>query len=125
MIEKFSDLNMLELEIENNQKIKNNLEIHIKKLKEKESDYDNRLDVKSIKLKNLDELENLGFSIQDLKNIKSILMEISSEHNNVNIDQIKVLFFELLESYETRIGLEIENKRLLQLTNILQNQNQK
>ena len=69
MIEKFSDLNTLEWEIENNQKIKQNLEINIEKLKEKESEYDDRLNLKSIKLKNLDELEKIvGFSIQDLKN---------------------------------------------------------
>lgn len=31
-------------------------------------------------------------------------------------------FFELLESYETRIALETKNERLLQLVNILENQ---
>jgi tRNA uridine 5-carbamoylmethylation protein Kti12 len=66
VIEKFSDLNESEIEIENNQKIKNDLEINIKKLKEIDSEYDDRL--KYIKLKNLDELEKIvGFSIQDLK----------------------------------------------------------
>jgi len=123
VIEKFSDLNTLEIEIENNQKIKNNLEINIKKLKEKESEYDNRLNLKYIKLKNLDELEKIvGFSIQDLKKLKSILIEISLEHNNFNIEQVKGLFFELLEKIETRITLESENNRLLQVTGILQNQ---
>lgn len=95
MIEKFSDLNMLEMEIENNRKIKNNLEINIKKLNEKESENDNKLNLKYIKLKNLDELEKIvGFSIQDLKKLKSILIEISSEHKNF-IEEVKGLFFEL------------------------------
>ncbi len=121
VIEKFSDLNMLEMEIENNQKIKNNLEMYIKKLKEKESEYDDRLNLKYIKLKNLDELEKIvGFSIQDLKKLKSILIEISSEHNNFNIEQVNGLFFELLEKIETRITLESENNRLLQVTGLLQ-----
>ena len=123
IIEKFSDLNMLEMEIENNQKIKNNLEINIKKLKEKESEYDDRLNFKYIKVKNLDELEKIvGFSIQDLKKLKSILIEISSEHKNFNIEQVKGLFFELLEKIETRITLESENNGLLQVTCLLQNQ---
>lgn len=59
------------MESENNQRIKNNLDINIKKLKEKESEYDVRLNLKHIKLKNLDKLETIvGFSIQDLKKIK-------------------------------------------------------
>ena len=122
VIEKFSDLNTLEMEIENNQKIKNNLEIKIKKLKQKESEYNDRLNLKYIKLKNLDELEKIvGFSIQDLKKLKNILIEISSEHKNFNIEQVKGLFFEFLEKIETRIALESENNGLLQVAGLLQN----
>jgi hypothetical protein len=54
VIEKFSDLKALEIELENNQKIKNDLEIKIQKLKETESAYNDRLNIKYIKLKNLD-----------------------------------------------------------------------
>ena len=123
VIEKFSDLNTLEIEIENNQKIKNDLEINIKKLKEIESEYDDRLNLKYIKLKNLDELEKIvGFSIQDLKKLKSILIEIASEHKNFNIEQIKAFFFELLEKIETRIALESENNTKMKLNLILENQ---
>lgn len=121
VIEKFSDLKILENEIESKQKIKNNLEIDIKKLEETKFDYETRLNLKYIKLKNLEELEGIGFDIQDLKKLKAILMEISSEHN-VNIEQTKMQFFELIEGYETRIALENENKRLLHLVNILKNQ---
>ncbi len=92
VIEKFSDLNTLEIEIENNQKIKNDLEIKIQKLRETESAYNDRPNLKYIKLKNLDELEKIvGFSIQDLKKLKRILIEIASEHKNFNIEQLKVL----------------------------------
>jgi len=122
VIEKFSDLKTLESDIENNQKIKKDLEINIKKLKETKSYYDDRINIKYLKLKNLEELENTGFSIQDLKKLKNILIEISSEHNNFNMEQIKILFFELLEKNETRIALEGENNRLLQITIMLQNQ---
>ncbi len=121
VIEKFSDLKTLELEIVSKQKIKSDLEIDIKKLEETESDCNDRLSLKHIKLKNLDELENTGFHIQEIKKINGILIEISSEHN-VNIEKIKVQFFALFESYETRIALESENNILLQLDNILQNQ---
>ncbi len=123
VIEKFSDLKMFEIEIENNQKMKSNLEVNIQKLKETEFAYDDRLNIKHVKLKNLDELEKtVGFSTPDLKKLKSILIEISSEHKELNTDQIKVLFFELLEKIETRITLESENIRLLQVTKILQYQ---
>jgi transcriptional regulator with XRE-family HTH domain len=123
VIEKFSELKTLEIEIEDNQKRKNDLEIHIEELKETESAYDDRLNIKYIKLKNLYELERIvGFSIQDLKKLKSILIEISFDHKNLDIEQVKALFFELLEKYETRIALESENNALLQLKNILENQ---
>jgi hypothetical protein len=93
VIEKFSDLNTLEIEIETNKKINNDLEINIEKLREKESAYDDRLNIKYIKLKNLDELERIvGFGIQDLKKLKSILIEIASEHKNLTINQVKALF---------------------------------
>ena len=86
------------MEIENNQKIKNNLNINTKKLKEKESEYDNELNLKHIKLKNLDELEPIvGFSIQDLKKLKSILIEISSHRMNFNIEQVKDYFLNYLK----------------------------
>ena len=49
-------------------------------------------------------------------------MEITSEHKNLNSEQIKIFFFELLKRFETRIALESENNSLLQLKNILQNQ---
>jgi hypothetical protein len=111
------------LKLKTAKKIKNNLEIRIQKLKEIESVYDDRLNLKSIKLKNLDELEKIvGFGIQDLKKLKSILNEISSEHKNLTINQVKALFFEFLEKIETRIALESENNRLLQVTSLLQNQ---
>jgi hypothetical protein len=123
VIEKFSELTTLEIEIEDNQKRKNDLEIHIEELKETESSYDDRLNKKYIKLKNLDELERIvGFSIQDLKKLKSILIEISLDHQHLDIEQVKALFFELLEKYETRIALENENNVLLQLKNMLENQ---
>ena len=109
VIQKFSDLKILENEIESKQKIKNDLEIYIKKLEETKFDYDNRLNLKHIKLKKLEELEGIEFDIQDLKKLKAILIEISSEHN-VNTEQTKMQFFELLESYGTRIALEKENK---------------
>ena len=121
VIERFSDFQTFQNEIESKQKIKNDLEIDIKKLEEIESDCSKRLNLKHIKLKNLDELEKIGFYIEDIKKIKGILSEIYLEHN-VNIEQTKVRFFELLEGYETRIALETENNRLLQLDNILENQ---
>ncbi|MDW3631745.1 MAG: hypothetical protein QOK71_09935 [Nitrososphaeraceae archaeon] len=121
MIDKFSDLKILENEIESKQKIKNDLQIDNKKLEETKLDYETRLNLKYIKLKNLEELERIKFDIQDLKKLKAILIEISSEHN-VNIEQTKMQFFKLLESYGTRIALEKENNRLLQLVNILENQ---
>jgi transcriptional regulator with XRE-family HTH domain len=123
VLEKFSHLDKLEIEIKANKKIKIDLEFNIQKLKETESVYDDRLTLKSMKLKNLDELERkVGFGIQDLKKLKSILIEISSEHNNLDFEQIKMQFFELCERYETRIAFESENNSLLLLTKILQSQ---
>ncbi|HSF50459.1 MAG TPA: helix-turn-helix domain-containing protein [Nitrososphaeraceae archaeon] len=123
VIEKFSDREALEIGIENNQKIKNNLEINIQKLKETESEYNDRLNLKYIKLKNLDELEKIvGFTIQDLKKLKGILMEIALEHKNLNIEQLKAIFFELVEKLEDRIALEKENNTKMKLNLLLENQ---
>lgn len=123
VIEKFSELNTLEIEIENNKKIKNDLDINIQKLKEIETEYDDRLNIKYIKLKNLDELEKIvGFGIQDLKKINRILSEIALEHKDLTINQVKALFFELLEKIETRIALESENNAKMKLNLLLENQ---
>lgn len=67
VIERFSDFQTFQNEIESKQKIKNDLEIDIKKLEEIESDCSKRLNLKHIKLKNLDELEKIGFYIEDIK----------------------------------------------------------
>ena len=99
------------------------LEKNILKLKEIELDYGDRLNLKSIKLKNLDQLEKIGFTIQDLKKLNMILIEIISEHKNIlNIEQIKSLFFELFEKIETRIALESENNAKMELNLLLENQ---
>jgi hypothetical protein len=59
----------------------------------------------------LDELKKLGFGLQDLKKIRDVLIEISSE-NDRNPLEIKERFFESLSSYEKNIALENEKKRL-------------
>ena len=55
------------------------------------------------------ELFIVGFGIQELKKLNSILIEIASEHKNLTINQVKALFFEHLEKIETRIALDSEN----------------
>ena len=87
VIEKFSDLETLEIDIKNNKKIKNDVEMHIQKLKEIDSDYDDRLNLKYIKLKNLKELQETGLSTQDLKKLNRILIEIAIEHKITNKEQ--------------------------------------
>jgi hypothetical protein len=121
VIEKFSDLDKLEIEIENKQKQKNDLEIHIEKLKEKEAEYEDRLNLKYTKLKNLEELEKTGFSIQDLKKLISILIEIALEYKITDIEQLKAKFFELFEKLEDRIALENTNDSLFKTSLILEN----
>lgn len=111
VIEKFSNLENLEIEIENKQQDKDNLEMHTEKLKDTESEYEERLNLKSIKLKNLEELEKTGFTIQDLKKIKMMLIEIAVQHNITNIEHLKAKFFELFEKLEDRD----QNQNILQL----------
>jgi transcriptional regulator with XRE-family HTH domain len=122
VIEKFSDLKKLEIEIENNQKIKSDLELNIQKLKENESDYNDRLNLKYIKLKNLEELEETGLTTQDLKKLNRILIEIAIEHKTTNKEQLKVKFFELFEKLEDRLALDNENNAKMQLNLFLENQ---
>jgi hypothetical protein len=121
VIEKFSDLEALENESEIKQKEKNNLEINIEELKKKESEYKERLNLKYIKLKNLEELEKIGFTTQELKKLNNILIEIAVEHNIKNKEQIKAKFFELFEKLEDRIALENENDSLLKTSLIFEN----
>lgn len=122
VIEKFSDIEKLEIEFENKQKEKNDLEINIQILKEKESEDEDRLNLKSIKLKNLEELEKTGLTIQDLKKFKMILIEIAVEHNITDIEQLKAKFYEFFEKLEDRIALESENDSLLKTNFIFENQ---
>jgi hypothetical protein len=121
VIEKFSNLDKLEKEIENKQKEKNNLEINIERLKDTESESEERLNLKSLKLKNLEELEKTGFTIQDLKRLKMMLIEIGVEHNMTSIEQIKAKFFEECEKLEDRMTLESKNNAAMQLNLILEN----
>jgi hypothetical protein len=122
VIEKFSDREKLEKEVESKQKEENDLEINIKRLKEKEFQYDDRLNLKSIKLKNLEELERIGFTNQDLKKLINILIEIAIEYKITNKEQIKAKFFELFEKLEDRIAFESKNNSLLKTSLILENQ---
>jgi hypothetical protein len=70
----------------------------------------------------LEELEKIvGFTIQDLKKLKSILIEIALEYKHLNIEQLKALFFELFEKLEDRIVLESKNNSLLKTSFILEN----
>jgi hypothetical protein len=122
VIEKFSDQEKLEKEIENQQKKKYDLEMHIEKLKEKELEYEERLNLKSIKLKNLEEFEKTGLTIQELKKLKMLLIEIAVQHKITNIEQLKAKFFELFEKLEDRVALENTNNSLLKASIILENQ---
>ena len=91
---------------------KNDLETKIKMLKKTELDYEDRLNLNFIKLKNLEELENIGFSIRDLKKLKSALTELSMEHK-LDFEQVKNQRFDDLDNYESKLSLGIENKHLL------------
>lgn len=77
--------------------------------------------MKSIKLTKLQELENAGFGIEDLKKLKRALIEITKEHN-LNSEQMKDKFFNDLENYENKIASENEIKKLLEQISYLQKQ---
>ena len=89
----------------------NDLETKIKMLKKTELDYEDRLNLNFIKLKNLEELENMGFSIRDLKKLKSALTELFMEHK-LDFEQVKNQWFDDLNNYESKLSLGIENKHL-------------
>ena len=67
VIEKVSGQEKLEKDVESKQQKNNDLETNIERLKERESEYDERLNLKSIKLKILEELEKIGFTTKELK----------------------------------------------------------
>ncbi|HET7643361.1 MAG TPA: hypothetical protein VFK40_07620 [Nitrososphaeraceae archaeon] len=122
VIEKFSNYYTLEKDVESKQQNKMDLETNIEKLKERESEYEERIDLKSIKLKILEELEKTGFTIQELKKVIRILIEIAAENQITNKEQIKTKFFELFEKFEDRMSLESKNNTAMQLNLFLENQ---
>ena len=122
VIEKVSGQEKLEKDVESKQQKNNDLETNIERLKERESEYDERLNLKSIKLKILEELEKTGFTTEELKKINMMLIGIAVEHNITNKEQIKAKFFELFEKFEDRIELENKNNLLLKTSLILENQ---
>ena len=69
--------------------MKNELAKHIKELKETESYYEDKVNLKYIKLKNLKDLEMSGLSIQALKKLKCILIGLCSEFKTTNIEDTK------------------------------------
>ena len=112
VVEKFVNIKDLEDGLKYTQLRKNDLETKIKMLKKTELDYEDRLNLNFIKLKNLEELENIGFSIRDLKKLKSALTELSMEHK-LDFEQVKNQWFDDLDNYESKLSLGIENKHLL------------
>ena len=94
---------------------------NLKELEKTETDYKDKLNLKSIKLTKLQELENAGFGIKDLKKLKRALIEITKEHN-LNSEQMKDKFFNDLENYENKIASENEIKKLLEQISYLQKQ---
>ena len=122
VIEKISNYYTLEKDVESKQENKSDLEGNIEKLKERESEYEERLNLKSIKLKNLEELEKTGLTIQELKKLNSMLIEIAAVNQITNKEQIKAKFFELFEKLEDRMALESKNNTTMQLNLALENQ---
>ena len=120
VVEKFSNTREAEDELKYTQLRKNDLETQIKLLKKTELDYEDRLNLNFIKLKNLGELENIGFSIRDLKKLKSTLNELSMEHK-LDFEQVKNQWFDNLDNYESKLSLGIENKHLLKQINYHKN----
>ncbi|MGE5635249.1 MAG: hypothetical protein ACM3VV_08445 [Deltaproteobacteria bacterium] len=94
---------------------------NLKELEKTETDYKDKLNLKSIKLTKLQELENAGFGIEDLKKLKRALIEITKEHT-LNSEQMKDKFFNDLENYENKIASENEIKKLLEQISYLQKQ---
>lgn len=94
---------------------------NLKELEKTETDYKDKLNLKSIKLTKLQELENAGFGIEDLKKLKRALIEITKEHN-LNSEQMKDKFFNDLENYENKIASENEIKKILEQISYLQKQ---
>jgi hypothetical protein len=111
VVEKYSDFKGFENEIEGKRERKEEWEKEIKELENRYSYYVDQLNLKSIKLQKLDELENLGFTIQDLKKFRGILIEISKEFK-VQYEQIKERFFKYLDNYESIIALEDDFRKL-------------
>ena len=108
VVEKFVNIKALEDGLKYTQLRKNDLETKIKMLKKTELDYEDRLNLNFIKLKNLEDLENMGFSIRDLK-LKSALIELFMEHK-LDFEQVKNQWFDNLDNYESKLSLGIEKK---------------
>jgi hypothetical protein len=111
ILQKINDLEGLDKEIESNKRIRDTIKIDIQTILKIDSEYSDFLSSKTILLDCLDELKKLGFGLPDLKKIRDVLIEISSE-NDRNPLEIKERFFESLSSYEKNIALENEKKRL-------------
>ena len=68
VVEKFSNIKDLEDGLKYTQLRKNDVETMIKMLKKTELNYEDRLNLNFIKLKNLEELENIGLVLETLNN---------------------------------------------------------
>ncbi len=120
VVEKFVTIREVKDGLKYTQLRKNDLETNIKMLKKTELNYEDRLNLNFIKLKNLEELENIGFSIRDLKKLNSALNELSVEHK-LDFEQVKNQWFDVLDNYESKLSLGIENKHLLNQINYHKN----
>lgn len=110
-LQKINEIGNLDKEIHSKKITCDALKADINTVKEIDSQYLETLNSKILLLDSLKHIQDLGFSLKDLKKIEDTLYELSLE-NEMSFKEIKGRFFELLSKYGKNITLEKEKETL-------------
>lgn len=110
-LQKINEIENLDTEIRSKKITSNALKADISTVKDIDSQYLETLNSKILLLNSLQYIQDLGFSLEDLKKIGDTLFELALE-NEMSFKEIKIRFFELLSKFGKNITLEKEKETL-------------
>jgi outer membrane murein-binding lipoprotein Lpp len=109
---KLSNINNLQTREKELQSQVNAIEVRLKRAEQDHSIAEEKLASNKQALGVHNELKNMGFSLKELKLLKSIVLEISARNNIHSFSAVKKFFEDIKNQYDTKLGFERKIKEM-------------
>ena len=109
---KLSNINNLQTREKELQSQVNAIEVRLKRAEQDHSIAEETLASNKQALGVHNELKNMGFSLKELKLLKSIVLEISARNNIHSFSAVKKFFEDIKNQYDTKLGFERKIKEM-------------